>query len=687
MGSPGETGFAGMTSVDPPSLRGPLAALASWLLAVAYLGGLASFIPFVLVAGGLLLPAAALLADQLRESGLSDETRVCAGGAVAVLLAIPVYYLRRALPLPAALFDAAAVVAISGSSLRTGALRRYVRAALTPTFRAAGWLLAGAVPAVVCLVWLGFEVPRGGGVRYYGLFPIDFANLANFVAMIKASHGLPQFVTAGGGPLHYHWWFFAIAAWLSDFMGMSSRCASALVLSNLLVAVLLAATICAVVADHLRAGRLAALSSLSERARHRLAASSAAVVIIAPFSVYAYQFLVAHAHRSWFTLGVRNNLLLSIVNSMSTFGNNTLALILVLLVGAALAAYREQPSWRLAGLLGLAGFSICGTSVTLALPVILAAAAWILLARLGLGKLWRLLVIAAVIGAVGLPILRFTNILGDSSQHALLSFDRGQFAQNVLLGMAPIWVLAAASLRVRRSLSFWWLLLAACVAVPSSIDIVGQLAVSSTMSMKIASLLAVASGPLVADGLLALMRAGAPAGAATSSAPGPRLWRAIAALALVVGLSNTLVYALQFAAYRLAGGAAGHPEELPGDYFQALSYVRRNTRPDAVVVDPNGDRLPRTISTLLVAERPVWLPTYYTTQLLHADVDNPEIMSRPETWRAWERGGFADEQLAATIAGAADVLVGARHIQSASWEERYAAGDYAVYVSRRRAGR
>ena len=97
------------------------------------------------------------------------------------------------------------------------------------------------------------------------------------------------------------------------------------------------------------------------------------MVVIAPFSLYAYQFLVAHAHRSWLTIGDRNSLLLSVVNSMSTFGNNTLALVAVLLFCSTLAAYRQRPSWTAAVLTAVAGISILGFSVTLAMPVALAA--------------------------------------------------------------------------------------------------------------------------------------------------------------------------------------------------------------------------------------------------------------------------------------------------------------------------
>ena len=376
-------------------------------------------------------------------------------------------------------------------------------------------------------------------------------------------------------------------------------------------------------------------------------------------------------------MGVRNSLLLSIVNSMSTFGNNSLALTLALIVAVALAAYDEKPSWTLAALAVLSGLGIFGLSATLAFPLMLAAGSWVLLGKVR--QWWRLVVAAAVIGAVGLPLLRATNVMGESSRHLQFSFDGGHFIQNVALGIAPICVLSLAGLSVRRRLSFWWLLFTACILVPTFVEIAGHGSLPSTMSMKTASLLVVAAAPLVADGLLALMFAA------------PSTWRtvqrAVAALVLLAGLANSLVYTFQFAGYRLTGRDRGRSADLPADYVQALDYVRRHTQPTAVVVDPNEDRLPDTIGTLLIAERQVWLPAASVTERFFPNHDNAEIASRPDLWRAWEKGGFTEEALAATIARQADILVGPPHIQSASWEERYAVGDYAVYAARRPPGR
>lgn len=657
------------------SWRGPAAVVGAWVLTVLYLGGPGLLLAFVLMTGGLLLPVAALLADSLNGVGLSDELRLCAGAGGALLLAIPGYYLRRLVPVPGALFDVLVGAAAFGAALRTGALGRAVRAALSPVMRAAGWLVGGLVPALACLVWMGFEVRRGDALKYYGLFTIDFSNLSAFTAMIKDSAGPPAFMTAGGGALHYHWWYYTVAAWMSEFAGANGRSSSALALANFLAAILLAATVTAFVAVSL----LRRAVPLTDRARHRLASASAAIAIVAPMSIYAYQALVYVLHRPWFTFGVRNSLLLSVVNSMSTFGNNTLALALVLIIVELLGGLGDKPSWKAAWAIAFSSFALFGLSITLTFPLALAIGLWILMGRVQ--KPWRLVAASAVVGAIGFPILKATSIMGDSSQHLVLSFDHGQFLQNVALGMAPVWALAGASLiEGRRRLSFPWLLVLAGLAIPTMVDFVGHGAVSSTMSMKTASLLAIAAAPMIAEGLIALLGIGA---ADRAAAPGwRRPWRAVAALALLLGVGNTLVYAGQFSFYRFSG--RGRSASIPVDYANALDYVRHSTPRNAVVVDPNGDLLKDTIGTVLIGERQVWLPTIYTVDLFKSDADKPEIMARPALWRSWEQSGFRDEAAAATIAGQTDVLVAKPGIASASWQPAYAAGAVAVYRSRGR---
>jgi hypothetical protein len=645
---------------------GPWAAALAWSAAAAHLGGGIALLQFLLLIGGVVLPLTALAADVLRPAGLGDELSACASAVLAIVCTVPAFYVRRLVPIPHLAFDLLIAALVLALSIRSGALRRLGRVASSPVFRAAGWLLALVVPLVLCLVWMGFEVRGEGVVRYYGLFPIDFANLSNVITMMKASPGLPLFASAGSGYFFYHWWYYALPAWLTDFAGLSCRNTTALCLSNLLTASCLVACLCAVIAREL------AGNELSARARRSAIALSAAVVCLAPFSVYAYQFMVAHLHLHWFTLGVRNSLMLTIVNSMATFGNNTLALVAVASIVAAVGVWNERPSIRLAAVIAVLSVAVAGLSVTMVFPLALALGAWFVIG--GVRSRGLLLAGAIPVGVIGLLALRFTHVLGGSGEGMVIAFDHATFLQNVTFAMAPVWVLVLAAVRAgsvgRRSL-FPALLILTGILVPSFVLVRSVRADPSVMSMKVASMLVVAAAPLVADGVVALMTK-------------PLLvWRATAALAVAVGLTNALVYAGQFAFNRALHRPSDRVVELPAAYVDALDYVRRETPENALVVDPSSNLMRATISTLLVAERRVWLPTPFGAEVAGVDATDPRIRVRADVWRAWERGGFSDESIAAAIAREADVIVGPPTIKSASWHELRAFDGYAIYAASR----
>jgi hypothetical protein len=649
-----------------------LAALA-WLTAGTYLGGGIALVQLLLLLGGVMLPATALVADALKRTGLDDEMRACAAAVIALLSAVPAFYGRRFLPIPHLVFDVVVAGALLGFSIYSGALGRLFHIAATPVFRAAGWLLTLVVPLVFCLIWMGFEVRGGGVVRYYGLFPIDFSNLSNVITMMKASPGLPLFATAGSGPFFYHWWYYALPAWLTDFAGLHSRNTAALILCNLLVASLLVAGLCATIWR-----QLADRVDLSARARLQATIVSAGIVTVAPFSLYAYQFVVGHLHQPFFTLGQRNSLLLSPLNSMTTFGNNTLALVAVVTIAAAVDVWNQRPSYRLAVLMSFLSVAVAGLNVTIAFPLALALGTWLTLAAVKRG---RFLAVAIPIGLLGLVALRLTHVLGGSRDPVVIAFDRGQFLQNAAFAMAPLWVLALAAVRAGaaqnagRRPTFHLLLIGAGILVPSFIAVGGVRADPSVMSMKIASMIVVAAAPLVAAGVVAL---------ATKRVP---VRRTAAALAVAVGLTNALMYTGQFAVYRAFNRGRDRMVALPAAYVDALDYVRLGTPPMSLVVDPSSSSMKVTISTLLIGERRVWLPTSFGTDIAGVDAENPRIRSRAEIWRAWEGGGFRDESIASAIAQEADVIVGPPTITSSSWRKVRGLGDYAVYAAARALGR
>ena len=642
---------------------GPAAAITAWLLAAAYLGGGLPLVQFAVMVGGILLPGAALISRRLTGCGLTDELRVCTASAAAILCAMPVYYLRRAVPIPAAAFDLAVILAMLTAAIRTGALRMFVGEALSPAFRSLGWLVAGILPAAACLVRMGFEVRGGSTVRYHALSLVDFSNLATVVTMIKTSPGLPSFATLGSGFLHYHWWFFAFPAWLSELGGFDCRSATALALTDLLCSVLLAATIFAATLQHLRAR-----PALAEPVRRRLAALTAGIVIVAPFSVYAYHVLVAALNLPWFTLGARSHLLLSVLNSMTSFGNHTLALTMTVLIAAMLSSWNEHPSRTRAALIGAGAIAIMGLSIILILPAAAAAATWLLLGRLRRPAL--LVGPVALVGAAGLVLLWKTNVLGDSPQHLVASFDRGQFVQNVVFGMAPIWVLVLSA-RAGGPPVFSRALIVAGIAVPTFLIASGPGTIPESVSMKIATLLAVSAAPLVADGILTVWH------------QRRVVWKLVAAATLSLGLANAAVYTLQFPAYRLGVPAGDRFAEMPANYIAALEYVREQTPRTAVVIDPGGDMGISADITVLVAERRLWLPVLDNAADFGVGLDSPEMTTRLAPWRAWKASRFRDESQAAILSAGADILIAEPHVVSAWWTELRSFGDFAVYAARR----
>ena len=308
------------------------------------------------------------------------------------------------------------------------------------------------LPLLFTLVWMGFGARNREDVCFYGLFPVDFCQLSGGVALVKMLTGLPLASVAGLGSLHYHWFFFTVPAWLTDFCGLAMPCANALVLCNWLAANLLVLALIAVIRRTV------------PEDRHRwLARLTIGVVVFAPLITYTYQFGVKLIGSPWLSLGTRNNLLMSVVNSMVAFGNNSTAVAMILTGALLLEEWNRQG--RVAHgfvavvfLILLPGYS---ATLTLTMAVVLAC-------RLLSGKVKHLskaLVIAAPMGLVGLIALCQLNVLGGENSLGF-SFDRGQFFQNILIAGIPLWALVACATRRHWRPRFFELVVLAGIVVP-----------------------------------------------------------------------------------------------------------------------------------------------------------------------------------------------------------------------------
>ena len=547
---------------------------------------------------------------------------------IVIVAAVPWFFLRKAsgVPVIVDVVTAALGCGVAATALKSGGWRRR-----TPN--SPGAILPLLVPILFALVWLGWHVAIGNEVRFYGLFGIDFGNLVSVISTLRDSPTLPLSFVSGMGSLSYHWLYFTIPAALADFGGGSMPNANALALANLLAAMLLVWTV----------------TSIAEK-------RAAMIVLFAPFTTYFYQAAAARLPLGPLALPLRNHLLLSPLNSMLVFGNNSVALVLAIVALTQLERWNRDGRMRdlAAGCLALA--AVIGYSVTLLFPLTLALMLWTLA-----GRVRRPLIalpVAAGIGAIVVAIFFALHVIGgESTRHIAVEFDRGQFLRMIVFGLVPLW--GTALLAARRELTIFHAVIASCIAVPTMLYVAGSPTGATDLSMKIASLLAVLFAPLLVIDVL----------------DGWRTWAA--ALLIAFGVIQSATYLLQFSYYRLrhvtTNGVA-----VPRDYAGALAWVRDHTPPSAIVVDPhelpNGDE----VFTLVLAERRIWLPTAYTRAVL-INVAPAAIAQREALWRAVAER--RDPAAAASIAAEADVLVAPFPITSPAWRPVHGEGAWMVYRS------
>jgi hypothetical protein len=640
---------------------------ATWVAALAFLsGGAATFAAMALFLVGVALPSWLVLAAALRRPLGDDGLARLLAAAATLILITPLYVLRKVVPLPPALTDALIAAAAWGLAWRTRAIEGLVPASRALLGSAARPYVMVVLPAVFCLTWLGYAVKRPDSVDFLGLFYIDFGNLVSITNVIRVSPGLPASPVVGSGSLGYHWLYFAFPAWSADFLGLGGQSANALVMANLVTASLLYAALARTCARALEAASL-------EVDTTRVAPHAAGLALFALSSLYAYQGLAGALHRPW--LGTRNNLLLQLPHSMTCFGNNTAALALCLLVFELLT--RWGAAGRRADLLFAAALTalLPGYGITVVFPMALAVGAWSI-SRPGRRPVLTLVTFGAFAGAA-LVIFRAIGLLsyGSSGGGIVVSFDHGQFIQNVALAFLPAtFALAICLWRVRgrgllSSFAPHLFALAGCLVTPTFLMTRGSPTSHVDFSMKIASLYLVAAAPFFAV-----------AGAWLVSG-----WRRRRGLALVgaalalAGLGNASAYVLQHALTRLRGHG-GTVQSITADHDRALELVAREP---ARLVLLDGLSVPSTIAdpAVMLGGKRTLVASGYEEMVF---APGPAAKAHKSAWLAWERGGYADEALAARLADAADLLVAASSVRSPSWSLVATFGDVGVYRSLRK---
>jgi len=620
---------------------------------------------------GVLFPGAALLSTISPIQRLPQGVRAITAISLAMLCVTPAFYIRRDLPGPGWLADLLFIAALCFWAQHRRAYASFWHDIASPLFRASAPFLFLALPALFVLTWMGFQVQEGGQVFYYGLFPIDFGNLTSIVALINASHGLPHWPLSGSEVVNYHWLFFAFPAWLSSFGGGHTPDAISFVVCNYIAACILFLAI-AVTADHV----LRAVDPDQPVAASTIAMATG-VVALASLVMYPYQMLVGLAvrltHIQSIAITARNGLLLSLPNSMTVFGNNSMALALALLALVMLLEWnrRLDKGHLFIGAAFLA--MIVGYSITLVFPIALALGIWLLLGHI---RKWpKAVVCLSVVGAAIIGIMAFGLHLFGSNKGLAVAFDNGAYLRHVLFALTPLWALAWMGRAIWTKLSLFWTLIICCVIVPSFLYIPNTLTGHIDFSMKIASLIAVAAVPLACVGLARCLQN----------------WRApvaIVALTLVaLGLACTAAYAGQFAFMRLQHNH-DRTMVLPSDYMSALQFIRDNTPVDAIVIDPQSVPYSLTMPTVFIAERRVFLSTKYAEQTLAtAAIFSDETATRNHDFDLWAKGYFQDKTLSARFASQADYCLLSEPGLAASdenWARVQNFGDYSIWKSRGR---
>jgi hypothetical protein len=627
------------------------AALLDAVILVHLAGGILAALVFLAFIAAFLLPACALILRLPHLRTMPPDLRLTTAGVLFVILVVPWFFLRKLLPFAPTIADVVVCVILIGSAAKFAAARATIEE-LGPALKRSRFIVSIVLPLLFALAWLGYGIPAGKDVLFHGLFAIDFGNLVSVVATLRASPLLPLAAVTDGGPLNYHWLYFTLPATLADFCGAAIPAFNALILVNLLMASLLV---------HALATLISTLYPQSDRRTTQLAV---AVALFAPFTVYYYQTVAARFSLGWLAMPTRNHLILSPVNSMIVFGNNTFALVLA--VFTAMQVERWNQERRIMDLvLGTAALSIViGYSVTLLFPLVAALIIWLAVGRIAQPLL--VLICAVVSGGAAVAMFRAIHILSSvDSRHAAVAFDRGQFLRIVIFGMLPLWGLLVMG--GRKALTFFHVLIVTAIGVPSFLYVAGSQTGQIDFSMKTGSLLAMAFAPLIAVTIEKWL-----------SGRLPRRQTIVAAVLVALGAIQTSAYILQFPYYRMTGSRS-RGLALSLDYYGALVWLRNNTPQRAIVVDPGALAMLDENPTLWIAERRTWLPTPNTEPYL---VPSPgsSVPRRAELW-ATLMGDPGNAAAASVIAGEADYLVTPREVRSPFWTPVSRSGPWVIYRS------
>lgn len=582
-----------------------------------------------------------LLVPGWRNRSLA--TRVPMALLLATGSCIQLYYVRRFFT--GSVFDVAVCVVLPATAFLL--VRRasgfatpdLVRVAMTTRWT----VLAVAVAAFA--IRLGFEARVQGGLGYWGLYGFDFLNLCGVVTCVRESGFPAQSAVVEAGPLNYHWLFFVVPAWISEFLGSGMRVTTALAFFGATAAVMLITTL-----------RLATAHAAGRETPSGQTDLCLMVVFLGCITTYGAQRLFASSPTLNDWLGSRNALLLSPLNCILNFPNVTIALMAAVTVVGLLDEWEASLRPPTAVALAAASVAAAAGCVLFVPPIALAGAGLVLLGFVR--KPLRFALLVAPFLAVSAVFFRGAGYWGGAVAEGLaVSLDGGRFLLRLTMSAAPIFVLLPFAFRRARVGPADLAIAAAAMFVPSVFLITGSPTSASDLSMKSAALFATVLVPRCAAGL-------------TCVAERYRLkaWPAAAvALVVVVGLSNSVIYLVQFPLARL-GILTGRWRTVSPGLYASLRFVRESTPRGTVILSDAWSERTDFDPVVSLGERRVWLGRAYEKFKLYGEApEGTRVSDRREAWKSFlmdPGSGGAQEAWLAVRAGAYVIV---RRGQFAGW--------------------
>ncbi|MBF0406209.1 MAG: hypothetical protein HQM10_02560 [Candidatus Riflebacteria bacterium] len=613
-------------------------------------GNLTAFFSFICFFLFILTPLSILAISFFSKLEIPESLCDSLGIIGSFFLLIPIYFVRKFFSNSIILFDLALCVSCVLAAYRIfqkDSLLKYVN-----NFSKDFWgIILIIIPALIALSWAGFEAKSNGSVAYYGLHLIDTGTLSGVISSIHTADFQPLSVIDGLGELNYHWFYFAIPAYLSDFFGISLRHANSMILINLLMAQLLFLTIYKVSGVFLQ----------KNENTERIQILSTLLMFTSSESVYFYVPLVINDPIK------NNNVFLTLYKSMNFFGNNTLALICIM------HAIMMIPFWnRLSKpvyiFLIMALFSsTIGLSITLSFCVYIGIVLYFFSGNLREPK--KVLLIGAFTTLAFLFLFKLSGVFGGGhSSQLAIQFDYGLYLKNFVLWFLPVVFISTYGYIKLKGDSLFSANIIACLIVPSFFMIADIKIGRIDFCAKTATLLLCFITPFFSKAIEIIDRS-------------RKSVFAIASVVLLfIGTADFGMEISYIVVQRVFPSIVCY-RSISEDYFAALEYIRENSNKKAIVVDPYWEELVDIHLSTVISQRRLFLPVQKDYDYKCFKKLPEEVHNRRKIWNDWKNAGFNNTEYSKYFASNADYIVVDSEKIDINWKKVFDKGKYKVYES------